>query len=208
MYEELSVLMKIISVDFQNDFAVEGGRWYLPRPAVNFLLSDLIPELRSTGHKIAEIVSDYRLPRPSETEAYCVPGQKGYQSQIPEDIRHPKRWIKAMNSPVWTRENAGVPDKPAGPPYVAAEAFSDWLSDTIGPAETGIEVTLIGLTLDCCVLSTAQELYYRGYRTFFLEEAVDTYNGTKEEKDFLFKTPLSMWGRPINWNNLLEKLSD
>jgi len=199
--------MKIISVDFQDDFAAEGGKWYLPRPAVNFLRSSLIPSIRTTGYKIAEIISDYRLPRPNETEAYCVPGQKGYHSQIPEDIKHPKRWIKAMNSPAWTRENAGIPDKEAGPPYVAAEAFSDWLSHTIGPAETGLEVALIGLTLDCCVLSTAQELYYRGYRAFFVVEAVDTYNGTKEEKDFLFRTPLSMWGQPIHWDNLLTRLS-
>ena len=182
--------MKIISVDFQNDFSAEGGRWYLPRPAVNFLVSELIPHIRTTGHKIAEIISDYRLPRPNETEAYCVPGHWGYQSQIPEDIRHPKLWIKSMNSPAWTRENAGIHNKPPGPPYVAAERFTDWLGQTIGPPKMGLEVALIGLTLDCCVLSTAQELYYRGYKTFFVVEAVDTYNGTKEEKNFLFKTPL------------------
>ena len=199
--------MKIISVDFQHDFAVAGGRWHLPRPAVEFLLSELIPHISNTEHKIAEIISDYRLPRPSETEAYCVPGEWGYESLIPEDMRHSERWIKAMNSPCWTRENAGCADKPAGEPYVAAIAFSDWLSRTIGPIGVGLEVALIGLTLDCCILSTAQELYYRGYKVFFVREAVDTYNGTQAEKDFLFKTPLSMWGQPIDWDDLIGKMN-
>ncbi len=93
-------------------------------------------------------------------------------------------------------------------PYVAATAFSGWLTRTIGPAGLGLEVALIGLTLDCCVLSTAQDLYYRGYKPFFLIEAVDTYNGTKDEKDLLFKTPLSMWGQPIHWNELLERMDN
>jgi nicotinamidase-related amidase len=198
--------MKIISVDFQNDFSSEGGRWYLPRPAVNFLLSEVIPWMRTTEYKIAEIVSDYRLPRPSETEAYCVPGQWGYQSLIPEDVRHGQRWIKAMNSPCWTRSNAGFADEPAGEPYVAAQAFSDWLCRTIGPAQQGLEVALIGLTLDCCVLSTAQELYYRGYKPLYVIEAVDSYSGMQDEKNFLFKTPLSMWGAPIAWGDLLGKV--
>jgi nicotinamidase-related amidase len=195
-----------MSVDFQNDFSTEGGRWYMPRPAVGFLHSVLIPQMRSTQHRIAEIVSDYRLPRPSETEAYCVPGHWGYQSVIPEDVRQTERWIKSMNSPNWTRENAGIADKPAGEPYVAAAAFSDWLNRAIGPGNNGLEVALIGLTLDCCILSTAQELYYRGYRVFFVVEAVDTYNGTQEEKEFLFRTPLSMWGQPVRWNELRKRM--
>lgn len=199
--------MQIISVDFQNDFSTEGGRWYLPRHAVKFLLSELIPWIKTTEHKIAEIVSDYQLPRPSETEAYCIPGQWGYESLIPEEVRHPERWIKAMNSPSWTRNNAGFAERPAGEPRVAAEEFSHWLTQTVGPAKQGVEVALIGLTLDCCVLSTAQELYYRGYKPYFLVEAVDTYNGLQEEKNFLFKTPLSMWGQPIRWEDLLEKMS-
>jgi nicotinamidase-related amidase len=46
-------------------------------------------------------------------------------------------------------------------------------------------VVLIGLTLDCCVLCTAQEFLFRGYDVRVLKEGVDTYGGTAEEKEIL-----------------------
>jgi nicotinamidase-related amidase len=73
------------------------------------------------------------------------------------------------------------------------------LRATVEDVEEAGEIVLIGLTLDCCVLCTAQELCFRGYRVRFLTEAVDTYSGSQEEKLAILKTPLANWGRPISW---------
>ncbi len=197
--------MNVLSIDFQFDFSREGGKFYKPRPSVEFLHERLLPYLRCNNKKISEIISDYRLPRPSETKDYCVPGTNGYQSEIPDDLVHGKRWVKAMNSPAWTRPNAGIPSETAQLPYCDPIAFGEWLIAQIGLPYAGNPVFLIGLTLDCCVLATAQELYYRGYPVLYLYEAVDTYNGTSEEKDFLLKSPLKMWGKQITMSELIEQ---
>jgi nicotinamidase-related amidase len=171
------------------------------RPCVDFIKQVLIPHLRERDIKLAEIVSDYRLPRPGDEFACCIPGTAGYASEIPADVKHPELWVKCMNSPVWIREHGGVADLPPGLPYPDPAAFTGWLSRTVGPAEH-TEVVLIGLTLDCCVLCTAQELSFRGYRVRFLVEAVDTFNGSLEEKLALLKVPLANWGTPIAWEQL------
>ena len=97
----------IVSVDFQKDFSAEGGMAYRPRPCADFIKDVLIPEVRMTGLRIAEIVSDYRLPRLGDEFECCVPGTTGYESEIPEDVKHPRVWVKCMNSPGWVRENGG-----------------------------------------------------------------------------------------------------
>ena len=197
---------KLISIDFQKDFCAKNGRWYQPRLAHAFIREELVPTLRQTGRKIAEIISDYRLPRPSEKEAYCIPGEEGYVSEISEDVKSKNVWIKCMNSPVWVRDNIGIADCEPGQPYSDPNAFTAWLEAELGsPKEIG-DVILVGLTLDCCVLCTAQELYYRGYSVRYLMEGVDTFWGTQEEKDAVFKTPLTMWGQPISWDTIKDAL--
>ena len=196
--------MKIISVDYQNDFADPHGRWYQSRSCQEFIPATLLPWLRHTGASISEIISDYRLPRPSEREAYCIPGSPGYESLIPSDLVKGPRWIKAMNSPAWRRKNGGDASKDAGIPFADPDGLSAWLESSLGaPGES--DVILMGLTLDCCVLCVAQELYFRGYKARYLVEAVDTYNGTKAEKDAMFHTPLPMWGSPITFAELKER---
>ena len=66
------------------------------------------------------------------------------------------------------------------------------------------EIILIGLTLDCCVLCTSQELSFRGYKVRFLVEAVDTYSGSLKEKQAMLETPHANWGQPISWNELRD----
>jgi nicotinamidase-related amidase len=193
---------KIICVDFQKDFSAPDGICYRPRPCVDFIKDVLIPHLRQRGLKVAEIVSDYRLPRPGDEFECCVPGEPGFESEIPDDVKHPQVWVKCMNSPIWVRDNGGVAGKPAGLPYPDPAAFTEWLRTTVGAAKETGEIILMGLTLDCCVLCTAQELSFRGYRVKFLVEAVDTYSGTQEEKQALLKIPLANWGQPISWQQL------
>ncbi len=199
--------IKIISVDFQNDFTSKGGDSYKPRQSVDFVKNILVPYLREKNIKIAEIVSDYRAPRIGKGKGSCWPGTWGYESQIPEDVKHKDIWIKCMNSPVWTRKNAGVPNVTPGTQYQDPDNFNKWLDRVVGKHDELDYVVLIGLTADCCVLCTAQELNWRGYKVKILEQGVDTALGTLEErKQILYNPPLRKWAEPISWETLKDKL--
>ena len=196
---------KLLAVDLQNDFATEGGKHYVNRPCVDFLKEHIFPFLKEKSIKIDEIVSDYRQPRPGDRDESCIPGTWGYESVVPREIVN-SQWIKCMNSPIWVREGAGDPKKPAGFPYQDTEKFGEWLKENFGDPK---EVTpvLFGLTIDCCVLSTLQELNWRGYYPKALYEGVDHYLATKESKDAVIKTPLSNWAEIIHWDQLKDDLN-
>ena len=141
---------EFISIDFQNEFATEGGKFYTPKLSVAFVNETLFPFLREKGIKINEIISDNRAPRHGHRGDGCVPGTWGYESIIPKDLQK-SLWIKSANSPLWTRDNAGDATKQATEPYPAPEKFGKWLEENIGKVGEVIPV-LIGLTADCCVL--------------------------------------------------------
>jgi len=193
--------IKIISIDFQKDFSLKGGACYRSRPSVEFVKEKLIPFLSSKKIEIAEIISDYRQPRAGAGKC-CCPGEPGYESEIPSSVKNENIWIKSMNSPIWIREGAGDAKKKPGAPFQAPEKFTEWLDEVIGKPEEVDEVVLFGLTLDCCVLSVAQELDFRGYEVRILEEGTDSYSGDPTEKEMLFKSPLGNWAEPISWGEL------
>lgn len=196
--------VKLISVDLQKDFALKGGKHYKIRPSVEFVQNTLTPFLTANNIKVAEIISDYRQPRPGDRDESCIPGTWGYESIVPKDIVS-AQWIKCMNSPLWTRENIGNPEKTPGLPYQDTKAFGKWLEESIGnPNE--ITPVLFGLTIDCCVLSTLQELNWRGYYPLVLEEGVDPYSGDQSEKKALFKSPISNWAEVVSWKELQKTL--
>jgi nicotinamidase-related amidase len=197
-----TMAMHILSVDFQNEFAAEGGAHYRPRPCVPFITDTFLPFVRGRGSTIAEIISDYRVTEPGSGTPACVPGLWGYQSLIPTAVKHPRVWVKAEPSPAWTRAGAGQAEQLPGAPYPAPDAFSAWLTATIGPPSPDQEIILVGLMLEICVLSTLQELYYRGYRAKVLFEGVDTYAGDVEHKRLLFATLFPFWGQAIFWHDL------
>ncbi len=197
--------MRIIAVDFQKDFTASDGACYRVRPCVNFILETLVPHCRKYGLRIAEIISDYRPPRPGTHFAHCVPGTTGYESALPADVKYSPAWIKCMHSPVWVRKNGGRAGVVPGLPYPDPGGFNQWLLDRIGPPQNESPVILIGLTLDCCILCTAQELEFRGYQVRFLVEGVDTFAGCPKQKLNLFETPLAFWGQPIPWLELLKQ---
>ena len=201
--------IKIISVDLQKEFSAKGGKHYRHHSNVDFIKKILAPFLKKNNIKVAEIVSDYRQPRPGDPDDSARPGEEGYVSEIPESVKLKNIWIKCMNSPIWTRENIGNPNKKPGLPYQNPEAFTDWLNSTIGRPQEADEVVLIGLTIDCCVFCTAQELKFRGYNVKILTEAVDTYSGNPQEKDMILNNPpLLNWARVISWDELKKKLRD
>lgn len=196
----------ILSVDLQKDFAVNGGKHYHPHPNVDFIQKTLIPFLRDHKIKVAEIVSDYRQPRPGDRDDSCNPGKVGYESIIPDDIKLKPVWIKCMNSPIWTRENAGEANKTAGLPYEDTIGFGKWLEKVIGDPDSVIPV-IVGLTIDCCCLCTTQELSMRGYEVKVLAEGVDPYSGNQAEKEqILAGSILSNWGEVIYWDELRQEL--
>jgi nicotinamidase-related amidase len=197
--------MKIISVDFQKEFSAEGGRCYIPRPCIPFIKDVLVPFLRERGFKIAEIISDYRLPHRGSGFHACIPGTPGYRSEIPVDVKHENVWIKALASPGWIRKHSGDPSREPGLPYPDPHAFSEWLMGTVGLPSEDSEIILIGLTIDCCVLSVLEELRYRGYQASVLNEGVDTYSGDAEEKEFLMKKVVPYWGKSVNWEQIKSK---
>ncbi|MFC1746413.1 hypothetical protein ACFL35_20640 [Candidatus Riflebacteria bacterium] len=200
--------MKIICVDFQKDYTSEVGLCYHPRPCINFIKKILVPFLNYSGIKIAEIISDYRHPRPGEPFERCIPGEEGYESEIPASVKRLPVWIKCMNSPLWVRDNAGEQEKQPGFPYQAPEVFTKWLEDSVGAPYAVDELILIGLTLDCCILCVAQELCFRGYAVRYLVEAVDCYTGDAQEKQNLLKSPLANWGKAIGWEELQDRIKD
>lgn len=212
--------LSIISVDYQNDFCAAGGRYYKERPCHAFIQNEFIPFLKEHDIKLAEIVCDYRLPRPNETEEWCVPGEWGFLSAIDSAVKLPNIWVKGMHSPEWVRGNGCDSLKKPGIPYQDSEAFNNWLISTIGTPENAGMVVLIGLTLDVCVLCTAQQLSFRGYDVRVLKEGSDIYDledvailtkNNIDYKDVLFSTSHREFARLINWNELkpmLEITSD
>lgn len=194
-----------VAVDIQNDFASEGGKYYTPKPSVEFLKMTLFPFLKEKDIKINEIISDYRQPRQGDQGDCCHPGEWGYKSLIPDELRN-SLWIKAMNSPVWIRDGIGDAKSKPGLPYPDPQKFGQWLEENVGKPADVIPV-LIGLTADCCVLSTSQELSWRDYYPVVLKEGVDHASGKIEDRDKVLETPVSNWADTISWNDLKEKLS-
>ena len=197
--------IELISVDMQYDFTKKGGASFEHRPSVQFITAELIPILREQHMKIHEIIADYRQPRPGDPRHQCIPGEWGYRSEIPDDVKHPDVWVKCLNSPSWTRDNAGDPDSDPGPPRPDPEGFSKWLEKGVGrPGEN--DIVLFGLTLDCCVFCTAQELAFRGYRVCILSEGTDTRSGDQNEKKYLLNNPpLIYWASPINLAEMTDR---
>ncbi len=195
--------LHFLCVDLQNDFASEGGRYYVPGSSLGFVRDVLVPFMRESGAKAVEIISDYRQPRKGDPRDCCRPGEWGFISQLPEDVRKGKQWVKSMNSPVWTRKGAGDPDTEPDEPYQDPDDFGRWLSENLGAPEGSRTVVVFGLTLDRCVLSTVMELSWRGYRPLVLTEATDLSSGDAAGKNmFLRSIPFIHWGEVVDFKEL------
>jgi nicotinamidase-related amidase len=194
-----------LAIDLQRDFTDTDGKAYLPRPSVDFVKNTLIPYFEKNNLKTAEIISNYRQPRPGDSGDCCWPGAQGYESIIPDSIKKQPIWIKCMNSPIWTRDNIGNPNAEPGIPYPDGNLFQKWLDQMVGPMNSKVEVVLFGLTSDCCVLSTAQELCWRGYKVYILKEAVDNYSGDHAEKEMVLNNPpLKNWVQIVSWSDIVD----
>ncbi len=185
-------MYKIISVDMQNDFASEGGVHYNPRrQSVQVVTNSLIPMLLERKIQIGEIISDYRQPRTGDKGDCCHPGTWGYESIIPNELVH-FRHIKCMNSPFFTRHGIGDKKVEPGLPLADTEDLYHWLRICAGPPGEK-KIILFGLTLDCCVLSTAQAIRWGGYEVRILMPATDTTDAIQGDKEIVMSTVLKNW---------------
>jgi len=196
-----------IAVDIQNDFATKGGKFYTPKPSIIFLKKKIFPFLKKNHIKINEIISDYRQPRPGDAGEGCIPGKKGYESLVPNNLKK-SLWIKCMNSPIWIRKNIGAIDKKPGLPYPDSKKFGKWIEKNIGQPNDVIPV-IFGLTIDCCVLCVVQEFRWRGFNPIVIKEAVDTSNGNLKDRDLVLeKTALCWWGKTVSWDKFKKELKN
>jgi len=197
--------IQFISVDFQKEFTNKKGKWFNPGSSISFMKETLIPYFSQHNIKINEIVSDYRQPRPGDAGDGCYPGTDGYESEIPQNIKKGV-WIKCMNSPLWTRKNIGISGKKPGLPYQDPEKLTNWLNQNVGKPNDVDFIVLIGLTIDYCVFSTAQELRWRGYKVKILYEATDAVGDENYKNQITTKSPLLNWAKIIKWKELKKQL--
>lgn len=194
--------VRLLSVDLQHEFALPGGRLFRPRSCVAFLTDVVFPAAKTRRWPLYEIVSDYRDPARTSDEWSCAPGSWAARSLVPQDLLAGRPWVKAAPSPGWTRPG-DVSDEP-GQARPDPAAFTDWLMRTVGPPDPDRMIVVVGLMLEVCVLSTLQELHYRGYRPKILFEGVDTYSGDLGQKQALFDALFPFWGTPLLWKELVR----
>ncbi|MBI4992313.1 MAG: isochorismatase family protein [Candidatus Harrisonbacteria bacterium] len=198
---------EFIVVDAQNYFFYKkkDGK-YIQKPLINFFQKILFPYLKKKGIKLNEIISDYRQPRPGDSGNMCHPGDWGYESVIPMELRK-SQWIKCMNSPIWVRDNIGLKNKKPGLPYPDSKRFGRWIDKNIGGTKK-VSPIIFGLTIDCCVLSTIQEFRWRGYKPIVIKEAVAHSNGSEKDKEaVLEKSAISWWANVLSWKDVKKLLN-
>ena len=194
-----------IAVDVQNEFASEGGRYYTPKKSVRFLQKTLFPFLEKNKIRVSEIISDYRSPRPGRRESCCRPGEWGFKSLIPPSLKKKSVWIKCMHSPVWIRKEVDYKKTKPGMPAQNPQKFAKWLLTAVGKPGAAIPV-VIGLTIDCCVLSTVQELSWRGYNPIVLKEGVDADTGKAADTDRVLRLVVKNWAKVMSWHELKKTI--
>lgn len=202
------MIYKFLSVDFQNEFADEKGQWYNGGKSIDFVKNQLIPFFRKNNIKTYEIISDYRSPRLADSGIGCIPGEFGFESILPNDVKEKDVWIKCMNSPIWVRDYGGIKDKTPGQPYQDTKAFDFWLKRKFGEPIDNLVIILFGLTLDCCVLATAQELRWHGYNVKILIEATDVMpnkNQDEIKKQITNGEVLNHWLKFIGFDDLKKE---
>lgn len=199
--------MRLISVDFQHDFAAPGGVHYRGQPCAGFVTNTVVPFARAHGVAVAEIVSDYRSPGGNVADSTCVPGQWGYESAIPADLKPVAPWVKASIAPPWARDGGGRADAVPGPARLDPTGFANWLEAAIGPPGGSEPVVIMGLVLEVCVLASLIEIRLRGYPAVVLIDGVDTYDGDQRRKLEFLDTLAGFWGQPLTWTQCAAALA-
>ena len=190
-----------ICVDYQYDFINPNGKNYVKGESVTFIQNVLIPYFMKNDIKVAEIISDYRLPRGKSKNESCVPGTNGFISQLPDSLRKNTPWIKCMHNPLWIRKNIGLINVKLGPVFQCPEQFNKWISKNIKHDN----IVLFGETADCCLLQVASELYFRGFNVFYIYEATDPMaERLKYKNEILYHSSVSIYVKTLKFNEFIK----
>lgn len=190
--------MKVILVNFQNEYLSKKGKWFSKSKITKFITSRFIPFCDRHNLSIYEIKSDYSTPNMINQNG-CVPGTFGFKSLIEEGKLAAKPFIKSDNSPNFIRPNHG--DNPVEKP----EEFKHWLDENIGDPSQIAYVLLLGIGLESSITMIGHEMAKYGYKIKILKEGTDTTN--KKYTEFMLdKFPLVSWGKVINFVNFVKEL--
>lgn len=199
----MEIIFDFLCVDFQYDFANVKGQKFTKGESVEFIINELFPFFVKYDIKVSEILSDYRLPRGKSENELCVPGDIGFISLLPDNLRRGKPWIKCMHNPLWVRENIGVPNAKLGPIYQNPEAFNQWIKEHLQTKN----VILFGETAECCLLQVASELYFRGFNVYYIYEATDPMAERLLDKDkILFNSTVSIYVKTVKYSEFIEMI--
>lgn len=194
----LSITMRFISVDLQNDFATEWWFAYQERPSVDFIKKTLIPYFKENNIECSEIMSDYRLPSKKSNRSKCVPWTWWFESILPNDIKYVNQWVKSMHSPIRIRKNWWISAETSYA-YPDPRLFETRLRHLPNNENT---IILFWLTLDCCILSAAQEFSWRWYDVYILEEWVDLFDWDQIRKKEFLKNNTRFRAKTISFDTL------
>ena len=198
---------EFIAVDFQKDFTRPEGVCFNQGSSISFVKTDLLSFFRKNDIKTHEVISDYRLPRSGSKTESCVPGTFGFDSDLEEDVKHRDPWIKCMHNPLWIRNNIGKTGKKYGIPYQNPRRFNQWLTKHFGFPNDDLKIVLFGLTMEVCLLSLAQELYFRGYKVEAIYEATDPMNERISYKESIARhSTLSIYADVISFETLKSRM--
>lgn len=128
----------LVVVDMQPVFADAGSPWAAPR------FAEALPVVRALAEAAgAERTVFTRFVAPERPEGAWV----AYYADWPFALQPP-------DAPAY-RVVPGLADLAAGAPVVTATTFGKWGPDLAAHVAPGDTILLVGVSTDCCVLSTA-----------------------------------------------------
>ncbi len=193
--------MKVILVNFQNEYLSKKGKWYRKSKMPKFITTRFIPFCERHKLPVYEIKSDFGSPNLTKNIG-CAPGTYGFKTLIPDSKFAAKPFIKSDNSPNFVRENNG--EMPVEKPL----EFKHWLDVNIGdPSQIGY-VLVLGMGLESSIALIGNEMAKYGYKIRILKEGTESTNKNKKYTDFMLdKFPLVSWGKIINFVTFVKDMN-
>lgn len=192
--------VKVILVNFQNEYLSKKGKWYRKSKITNFIIDRFIPFCERHNLSVYEIKSDYSSPN-STKQVGCAPGTYGFKTLISDSKFASSPFIKSDNSPNFVREKNG--EMPVEKPI----EFKHWLDVNIGdPSQIGY-VLILGMGLEASITMIGHQMSKYGYKIKILKEGTESTNKNKKYTDFMLdKFPLVSWGKVVTFVNFVKDL--
>lgn len=192
--------VKVILVNFQNEYLSKKGKWYRKSKITSFIIDRFIPFCERHNLSVYEIKSDYSSPN-STKQVGCAPGTYGFKTLISDSKFASSSFIKSDNSPNFIREKNG--EMPVEKPI----EFKHWLDVNIGdPSQIGY-VLILGMELESSITMIGHQMSKYGYKIKILKEGTESTNKNKKYTDFMLdKFPLVSWGKIVTFIDFVKDL--